>query len=73
MVYCRTYPGSVGLYLSTPRHLFVQQADQILQIRNAGSPTVHNNLRIIQKIMNYSKGLRHGHASLLLRESVQPL
>ena len=37
------------------------------------SPTVHDNLRVIQKIVNDSKGLRYSHAGLFLRESVQSL
>ena len=35
--------------------------------------TVHDHLHIVQKAVNDGEGLRHGHASFFLGESVQSL
>ena len=42
-------------------------------MRWAAPLTVHDHLHIVQKTVNDSKGMRHGHAGLFLGESVQSL
>jgi hypothetical protein len=42
-------------------------------MRWAAPLTVHDHLHIVQKTVNDGQGLRHGHAGLVLGESVQSL
>jgi hypothetical protein len=47
--------------------------NRCFELAKAASLTVHDHLHIIQKTVNNSQGLRHGHAGLFQREPVQSL
>ena len=40
--------------------------------KRAGLRTIHHNFHIIHKPMDHFQGLRNGHTTFLLSESVQP-